>query len=408
MGVGETFELIRFSTTEGFWEVNASSGLVGDVPSTHLERVVSIPPVLQYKYGLSNAEALVCMCKKGEIAGAQIVLAMGAHPTSEVECHLSGTEPVGAFKAFPLGEASYYGHVEMVRLLLTCGGIDLNQVTTDLGTSAFWMACSAGRVEVVTLLLTCDDIDANLANGKGSTPLHSACGGGHTEVVKVLLECNRVDVNQVRTDPGQTLDRTVETALFFACWEGRVEVVKLMLACARVDINQASRSFGGTPLFVACFQGHTEMVKQMLAYARVDVNKGIEAMLQAPQVRIPCNPLHAAAAAGHDDIADMLVEAGADTTIVWHGGKTPHQVATAANQDSLAQRRDGWIESVANIAFVRVDEQSTAATEPMDDSDCEYKNRFPHRCVQCAFFDRKSHSMMPLGPTPARLKRAGV
>jgi hypothetical protein len=28
--------------------------------------------------------------------------------------------------------------------------------------------------------------------------------------------------------------------------------------------------------------------------------------------------------------------------------------------------------------------------------------------VRCAFFDRNLHSMMPLVPTPARLKRAGV
>jgi hypothetical protein len=33
----------------------------------------------------------------------------------------------------------------------------------------------------------------------------------------------------------------------------------------------------------------------------------------------------------------------------------------------------------------------------------------PFRCyVRCAFFDRDSHSRMPLVPTPARLKRACV
>ena len=74
----------------------------------------------------------------------------------------------------------------------------------------------------------------------------------------------------------------------------------------------------GLPILAAAYNGNIEAVKQHLA-AGTDVNvKGGFA---------DGTPLHYAAANGHKEIAELLIEKGADVKAKDEGGKTPLDVA---------------------------------------------------------------------------------
>ena len=81
------------------------------------------------------------------------------------------------------------------------------------------------------------------------------------------------------------------------------------------------------PILAAAYNGNIEAVKQHLA-AGTDVNvKGGFA---------DGTPLHYAAANGHKEIAELLIEKGADVKAKDEGGKTPLDVAIQLKRTELA------------------------------------------------------------------------
>ena len=64
----------------------------------------------------------------------------------------------------------------MVERLLAHDAIDVNQATTDDGTTPLYIACQNGHEAVVERLLAQDAIDVNQATtNDGMTPLYMAC-----------------------------------------------------------------------------------------------------------------------------------------------------------------------------------------------------------------------------------------
>ena len=49
----------------------------------------------------------------------------------------------------PLTEAAEHGHSEVVKLLLSLEGVDVNDAPNDFGYTALHCACSEGRILVV-------------------------------------------------------------------------------------------------------------------------------------------------------------------------------------------------------------------------------------------------------------------
>ena len=83
----------------------------------------------------------------------------------------------------------------------------------------------------------------------------------------------------------------------------------------------------GLPILAAAYNGNIEAVKQHLA-AGTDVNvKGGFA---------DGTPLHYAAANGHKEIAELLIEKGADVKAKDEGGKTPLDVAIQFKELEIA------------------------------------------------------------------------
>jgi ankyrin repeat protein len=161
--------------------------------------------------------------------------------------------PVPEAYNIALQTAAGKGHVDIVELLLevTVDGTDENfgplqiSIRRDLTSAALLNACRFGHVSVVKHLLTRGNIDLN-ALGFDSRrsalirPLTAACEGGYVEIINLLLAEDDIDVN---------LD-TEATPLNTAVRKGLVEVVKSLLA--REDLN---------PNIVVHGEGHVRRLK---------------------------------------------------------------------------------------------------------------------------------------------------
>jgi ankyrin repeat protein len=225
------------------------------------------------------------------MAEVQLLLGAGANPALEGMTEFNGRRYI----QFPLTAASLAGHIEVVRLLLTLDGVDHQQLSTDIGCSAFFCACFGGHLEVAQLLLSLGGVDVNQARTDGGeTPLCVACRRGRTEVVAMLLAHAEIDVNQARTDDGAA-------PLYTACNHGRTEVVGLLLTHNDIAVNQARTDEGDgvTPLIVACSTGHSEVVKLLLNFEGINVNLATSGGGESP--------LYAACENGHAEVVTMLL-----------------------------------------------------------------------------------------------------
>lgn len=194
----------------------------------------------------------------------------------------------------PLCAAAWKGHIDCLKLLLACDGVDCNAQDHEgeaaihaaarmghfpalelllaqdervdvnscsrLGSTALCHAAAEGHAACVELLLTHDEADADLGS-----PLHHACAGGHADCAALLLEANRgVDVNATH-DFG-------ETALAAAASAGHAVCLQLLLRLSfGADVNRGDRE-GLSPLHLAVANGHTDCVRLLLAHANTDIN----------------------------------------------------------------------------------------------------------------------------------------
>ena len=261
------------------------------------------PSMEGYRFMINDAgpkglTPLAVACVQGDLTVVGILLNAGADPAVECDLWELPNDFGGEIKkrrAFPLFIAARQkeGRATMVKQLLAWGGVDVNQGTTDAGTTALCMACYVGNLQAVQMLLDCDEIEVNKARADdGQTPLNAACGQGYTEIVAMLLARDEIEVNKARTDDGAT-------PLFLACHQGRAEIVAMLLARDEIDANQACTNDGATPLYVACRHGHIAVVKMLLVHAGVEVNK----------VRTDdgATPLFIACSEGHVDIVKALL-----------------------------------------------------------------------------------------------------
>ncbi|KAJ7500110.1 ankyrin repeat-containing domain protein, partial [Mycena latifolia] len=85
----------------------------------------------------------------------------------------------------PLHVATFYGHLEMVQLLIE-EGADVD-ARDRRSTSALHIASSRGH-EIIVRLLIKHGAEVNAQDAECSTALHVACRKGHTELVRLLIE----------------------------------------------------------------------------------------------------------------------------------------------------------------------------------------------------------------------------
>jgi ankyrin repeat protein len=229
---------------------------------------------------------------------------------------------------------------------------DVNVPEAD-GTTALAWAVRADDQHLVTQLLKAG-ADVQAANRYGITPLYLACQNGSAAMIEKLLAAGasasatvtegetalmtasrtgNPDAVKVLLDHGAAVDAKEswhgETALMWAAAEGHPQVMRLLIdhganVNARSDLNQWARQTTSeprekwlplgslNPMMFAARQGCLECVK-LLAEAKAHISAvdpdGISVTLLA-------------VINGHYDVADFLVNKGADPNLADRTGRT--------------------------------------------------------------------------------------
>ncbi|XP_057684775.1 ankyrin repeat domain-containing protein 50 isoform X2 [Corythoichthys intestinalis] len=229
-----------------------------------------------------------------------------------------------------LADAVLEGSAKQVRLLLTTGSDPL--LGDKQGQTSLTLASRQGRVDVLRVLLdwmrTQDVRTASEmlehADADGWTALRSAAWGGHGEAVRLLLDAG-ADVDGC--------DVKGRTALRAAAWGGHEETVLILLDYdAQVDTTDSK---GRTPLIAAAYMGHPEAAGVLLDRgAQVDLadNDGRTAL----SVVALCGP-SVPGRQGYGEVASLLLEHGADPGHRDNDGMTPLLLAAYEGHDDIVE-----------------------------------------------------------------------
>ena len=150
--------------------------------------------------------------------------------------------------------ACYYGHIEVVKLLLNLkGDREINVHAHDNG--ALKSACIRGHLNIVKLLLNLSNDKKINVHFNDEDAFITACCNGHVDIVEFLL--NLPNDRRINVHAGNSY------GFILACEHGHLEVVKLLLRLSndrRVNVHvNNNMAFEG-----ACENGHLEVVKLLL------------------------------------------------------------------------------------------------------------------------------------------------
>ena len=166
-------------------------------------------------------------------------------------------------------------------------------------------AIKSGDLPGVTALLDGDAELANAVNEQGT--------GAHT----FAIYNRKADIAQLLEDRGARID------IFAACMAGRLKEVCEMLDGNKALVKLISHD-GWTPLHLAAFFGHQQVAAVLLSAGA--------SVTERSQNQMANMPLHAAVAGRNFELVQMLVECGAPVNARQHGGWTPLHAA-AQNGD---------------------------------------------------------------------------
>ncbi|XP_043094763.1 ankyrin-1a isoform X14 [Puntigrus tetrazona] len=210
--------------------------------------------------------------------------------------------------------ASKEGHVKMVLELLHHGIV--LETTTKKGNTALHIAALAGQEQVVTELVNYG-ANVNAQSQKGFTPLYMAAQENHLEVVKFLLDNG---ANQtIPTEDGFT-------PLAVALQQGHENVVALL-------INHGTKGKVRLPaLHIAARNDDTRTAAVLLQNdPNPDVlSKQISRTIseESCDIRTGFTPLHIAAHYENLNVAQLLLNRGADVNFTPKNGITPLHIAS--------------------------------------------------------------------------------
>lgn len=224
-----------------------------------------------------------------------------------------------------LRDAAFNKHLELCQTLLDAGA-DVNTIDDISGLPIICINAKRGNMEVVKLLVE-NGADPNTSTSVGWTALHYACQRGDASAVTYLLR-QGAEVNRVTTNYG-------ETPLIVALRNKRPDTVELLLNSG-ADINLADTAgwipilisqimaeltaillkHGAdpnqvvveyTPLYQAAANNRFEAVELLLPFATPAILE-----FEWTSERRRYTALAAAVYGGHNKVARLLIEAGAN------------------------------------------------------------------------------------------------
>ena len=298
----------------------------------------------------------------GKLEMVRLLLDHGADPEANAEGYM-GEKPLHKVSG---GEyRSQEDGVRVAQLLLERGA-DVNARRNDHQTPLH-VASYFGFVEIVRLLLDrCADPEANAESDMGEKPLHKVSYGKYrsqengVRVAQLLLE-RGADVNTRRNDGW--------TPLNVASYFGIVEIVRLLLDHGADPEANAEGDMGEKPLHkVSCGKSRSQedgvRVAQLLLECGADVNS---------RRNDRWTPLHIASWSGKFEVVQVLIDHTAEVDAVDDLGKTPlHDVL----QGKYESQEDGV--RIAQLLLghgADVNAKSRAGTTPLTQAMASRKER---------------------------------
>ena len=227
----------------------------------------------------------------------------------------------------PLYRAAIKGHVEVVKMLLDAGA-DIEKTTSGI-TPLCW-AADNGKTEVVKLLLE-RGANVNAIGKKNAPALYHAADIGYKDLVNVLLE-NGADVNVQTDDEYRWTPLHVAVSSRFSPYgvknqeENRAEIVRFILESG-ADVGIPEESNGFTPLHLACNVGRSNLAEMLLDHGAEINAKDKNGM----------TPLHWAVAEEQMGCVQILLDRGADANMRHpESGLSPYEMAMKFNNPLIA------------------------------------------------------------------------
>lgn len=216
----------------------------------------------------------------GDRTAVENFLALGVDPN---EAEPDGTTPL---------MRAVHGQFPEIASLLIAGGASV-RAKNAYGVSALYVAARAGDV-VATKMLLAAGADANTALPSGETALMTAAKNGNAATVRALLTGGADDVSLLRLAHERVTTHVAEAAGYSAPFNPTAPH-------NYADVNTRERWYGRTALMLAAAEGHAEVV-QML----IEAGSALDAVDEEGSTA-----LWLARAAGHLDVAAALAAAGA-------------------------------------------------------------------------------------------------
>jgi len=254
-----------------------------------------------------------------------------------------------------LYEAAFHGNVELVKEY-----IKEDRNIGDHLTIALFLAVSNDQIEIVNLLLT------KVVRSYGSTAYYvTAAESAHIDTIKRLCKQNTQHINDQdsrnvspfmlaivrgRLEVAKKLkkydatfqvrDGMANSPLYDACLKGRGETVEFLLANGvKPDSFCTINNTCLTPLLAAVSENHLE-IAQKLIDAGANVNYDTQGQSCSPTPLLP--PLIQAAYKGHLKMIQLLVKAGAWIWASQFKGKNARDIAHAQEHNHIVEWFDTY------------------------------------------------------------------
>lgn len=291
----------------------------------------------------TDKDGLTCLMNAAENGALDVIKALVEHVDDPA--YVDAVSNTG-YNALTI--ASAHGHAEAIEFLVGAGANVA--AVDDNGVTALMYAAASNQVDAIKVLLEKGNADIDFRHTHGGTALLEASTGGATEAIKLLLESGAhfdfVDNDGVSPLMAVASQGSIEgqTAILEALKKVKSE------AELKEHINMLSYSGGSSVMFAAA-GGHLECSKQLIelgadvnaiARATPDYLEKLKKMVEEGQVTEDepnvdgVTAMHVAAQGGHLEVVDLLIESGADVTILDDEKRSPLLLAVKGNYGEVA------------------------------------------------------------------------
>lgn len=293
--------------------------------------------IYQYLYSLVNTAIRLCANRDGEhlLSSAEnrrirqqnqlvekfIRMATSGNSAEVLRAIEVGVEidAIGADGHNALMAAAYYGHRSIVKILLAANADPnlLSDGENGLGGGMSALMFVAGsffasnRAVIAKLLIAGGaDVDLQGAGGKTAMMYAAVAGSGYRDCVKILIGAG-ADLD-LRNDRGHTVLTLVAAAENYPMFNLLLQAGASTEGLESIQLIQAARS------------GRVDRVKSLLsANVNLDLDRG--------------DAIGSAVAAGHTQIVNLLIQAGANVNLSDRSGFTPLATAAYAGYGAIFQ-----------------------------------------------------------------------